>query len=44
MPDELELEKLSTAVEEESRKREIASETAYMRKLRLQRSKSTIRR
>ena len=35
MPDELELEKLSTAVEEESRKRDIASETAYMRKLRL---------
>lgn len=44
MPDELELEKLSTAVEEESRKRELASETSYMKKLRLKRSKSQIRR
>jgi len=35
MPDDLELEKLSTAVEEESRKQELTTETTYMRKLRL---------
>jgi hypothetical protein len=43
MPDELELEKMNTAVEIEDQKRE-AAETKYMRQLRLKRSKSTIRR
>lgn len=40
--DDLELEKLSTAVEEESKKKEL--ENVYMKKLKLKRSKSQLRR
>jgi hypothetical protein len=35
---------LSTAVEEESRKQELASETSYVKRLRTKRAKSQIRR